>query len=155
MNVSEKVLISNFLTVFPWSISFHKSVSSALEQHRGNFIELLDLVTHGAEISVCFSFLMIYCGKPQTPQRDVAIHREPHCRHWKWAERHWVSRNTQHVCLSPPSSLTTGVGKWLQRIKVTYLLKQSATQNKENMSSFFAWYYFWVLFTRILCLMKN
>lgn len=32
---------------------------------------------------VCYSSLMVYCGKPQTPQKDVATQREPHCRRRK------------------------------------------------------------------------
>lgn len=53
---------------------------------------------------------MIYCGKPQTPQRDVAIQKEPHCRRWKCEQkRDSVSRNAhKHVPPSLPTALRGG-----------------------------------------------
>lgn len=44
--------------------------------------ELMVILTKDGNIgSVCCSSLMIYCGKPHKPQRDVATQRQPHCRH--------------------------------------------------------------------------
>lgn len=72
------------------------------------------MVTYGGNFSsVCHSSLMIYCGKPQTPQRDVVIRREPHCRHWKCEQkRDTVSRNAhKHVPPSLPIALPAELGK--------------------------------------------
>lgn len=46
-----------------------------------NIMDLMVIRTKdGNVISVCCLFLMIYCGKPHKPQRDVATWKQPHGR---------------------------------------------------------------------------
>lgn len=81
------------------------------------------MVTYGGNISsVCRSSLMIYCGKPQTPQRDVAIQKEPHCRHWKCEQkRDSVSRNA-HKHVPPFLPLKHSPQRWGEK-KSNHVLK--------------------------------
>lgn len=78
-----------FFAWFPWSAAFHIIGAASFKwllysTVYWNVMERMPMVTHGGNISsVCHLSPMICCGKPQTPQRDVAIQREPHCRHWK------------------------------------------------------------------------
>lgn len=77
-----------FLFLFcwvPWSAFVLKNQSFFLSAVLNNTVSL-NVGAHGHcctwwQHQSCLS-LMVYCGKPQTPQRRVAMWRHSNCRHW-------------------------------------------------------------------------
>ena len=77
------------LSWFLWSAEFQKIGIAPFKRLLYNTAASADcfatklpaMLTYvGSISSVCHLSLMIYCGKPQTPQEDVATQRQPHCR---------------------------------------------------------------------------
>lgn len=66
------------------------------------------MVTYRGNISVvCHLSLMIYCGKPQTPQRDVAMHRNHIADTRNLTEKRLCVQKCTQQCVSFPSYCTT------------------------------------------------
>lgn len=92
-------LLLNFLEALLFTgrtASFKRLYRAQIEM-----LQQMGMVAYDSNItSVCHQSLMVYCGKPQTPQRDVAMRQEPHCRHWKTEQKSipWLKTH-RNICL--------------------------------------------------------